>query len=98
MVGGSQYDGNFSPDGHWLAYFPDETGPPEVYVVPFSGAGSKIPDSHGGGWSVRSEPEFAGQFFTGLAASAFTLNRETRGTNIQVRARYNDQFATQSVA
>jgi hypothetical protein len=32
VVGGSQYDGNFSPDGHWLAYFSDGTGQPEVYV------------------------------------------------------------------
>jgi hypothetical protein len=38
---GSQYDRNFSPDGHWLAYFPDETGQPEAYVVPFPGLGGK---------------------------------------------------------
>lgn len=41
MVGRSQHDGNFSPDGHWLVYFPDETGQPEVYVVPFPGPGGK---------------------------------------------------------
>jgi len=41
VVGGSQYDGNFSPDGHWLAYFPDETGQPEVYIVPFPETGGK---------------------------------------------------------
>jgi Tol biopolymer transport system component len=31
----SQYDGRFSSDGRWLAYFSYETGRPEVYVVPF---------------------------------------------------------------
>jgi Tol biopolymer transport system component len=41
VVGGSQHDGNFSPDGHWLVYFPDETQQPEVYVVPFPGPGGK---------------------------------------------------------
>ena len=41
VVGGRQYDGNFSPDGHWLAYFPDETGQPEVYIVPFPETGGK---------------------------------------------------------
>jgi Tol biopolymer transport system component len=41
IVGGNQYDGNFSPDGHWLAYFSDESGQPEVYVVPFPGPGVK---------------------------------------------------------
>jgi eukaryotic-like serine/threonine-protein kinase len=50
---GNQYDGNFSPDGHWLAYFSDETGQPEVYVVPFPGPGGKYQISHGGGWLVR---------------------------------------------
>jgi serine/threonine-protein kinase len=29
----------FSPDGRWLAYVSDESGRPEVYVQPFSGAG-----------------------------------------------------------
>ena len=53
VVGGDQYDGNFSPDGHWLAYFSDETGQPEVYVVPFPGPGGKYQISHGGGWIVR---------------------------------------------
>jgi len=47
--GGSQYDGNFSPDGHWLAYFSDETGQPGSLRRSISGAGWKIPDSHGGG-------------------------------------------------
>jgi hypothetical protein len=64
----------------------------------FPGAGWKIPDSHGGGWIVHSEPEFTGQFFTGIAAGAFTLNQDTRGTSIQVGARHNDQFPTQGVA
>ncbi len=52
-VTGNQYDGNFSPAGHWLAYFSDETGQPEVYVVPFPGPGGKYQISHGGGWVVR---------------------------------------------
>ncbi len=29
----SQFDGRFSSDGRWLAYFSYETGRPEVYVV-----------------------------------------------------------------
>ncbi len=53
VIGGNQYDGNFSPDGHWLAYFSDETGQPEVYVVPFPRPGGKYQISHGGGWLVR---------------------------------------------
>jgi serine/threonine protein kinase len=52
-IAGNQYDGNFSPDGHWLAYFSDETGQPEVYVVPFPGPGGKYQISQNGGWLVR---------------------------------------------
>lgn len=49
----SQFDGNFSPDGHWLAYFSFETGRPEVFVVPFPGPGGKYQISNGGGWNLR---------------------------------------------
>jgi serine/threonine protein kinase len=48
-----QYDGNFSPDGRWLAYFSYESGRPEVYVVPFPGPGGKFQISQSGGWLVR---------------------------------------------
>jgi hypothetical protein len=52
-VGAAQYDGNFSPDGHWLAYFSYESGRPEVYVVPFPGPGGKYQISRAGGWNLR---------------------------------------------
>jgi serine/threonine protein kinase len=47
----SQYDGRFSSDGRWLAYFSYETGRPEVYVVPFE-AGAKTQVSTSGGWNT----------------------------------------------
>ena len=34
---GGAYDGQFSPDGHWVAYVSKESGREEVYVVPFDG-------------------------------------------------------------
>ena len=49
----SQYDGLFSPDGHWLAYFSYESGRPEVYVVPFPGPGGKFQISQNGGWACH---------------------------------------------
>ena len=39
----------FSPDGRWLAYWSDESGQPEVYVLPFPGPGGKYQVSTGGG-------------------------------------------------
>jgi serine/threonine protein kinase len=47
----SEYDGRFSPDIRWLAYFSYETGRPEVYVVPFE-AGAKTQVSTTGGWNT----------------------------------------------
>jgi hypothetical protein len=41
--------GRFSPDGRWVAYMSDESGQPEVYVMPFSGAGGKWQVSAAGG-------------------------------------------------
>lgn len=52
-VSKSQFDGNFSPDGHWVAYFSYETGRPEVFVAQFPGPGAKYQISNGGGWLVR---------------------------------------------
>jgi Tol biopolymer transport system component len=39
----------FSPDGRWVAYVSNESGRPEVYVVPFQGGGGKWMISGGGG-------------------------------------------------
>lgn len=38
--------GQFSPDGHWIAYTSNESGLSEIYVVPFP------PDPSGGKWMV----------------------------------------------
>ncbi len=52
-VSANQFDGRFSPDGHWLTYFSYETGRPEVYVVPFPGPGGKFQISQNGGWNIH---------------------------------------------
>jgi eukaryotic-like serine/threonine-protein kinase len=35
-------DPEFSPDGTWMAYVSNESGPPEVYVQPYPGPGEKV--------------------------------------------------------
>jgi Tol biopolymer transport system component len=37
--------GRFSPDGRWVAYVSNESGAPQVYVVPF-------PDANNGKWQI----------------------------------------------
>jgi Tol biopolymer transport system component len=46
-------DGQFSPDGKWIAFQSDESGHFEVYVQPFPGPGGKVQVSFGGGAQVR---------------------------------------------
>lgn len=45
--------GQFSPDGHWIAYQSNESGRFEIYVRPFPGPGAAIPISTTGGVYVR---------------------------------------------
>jgi roadblock/LC7 domain-containing protein len=53
---GNQTNGQFSPDGKWLAYASDETGEWEIYVKNYPGAAGKWQVSRGGG----SEPRWSG--------------------------------------
>jgi Tol biopolymer transport system component len=46
-------DGQFSPDGKWIAYQSNESGRFEIYVQPFRGPGKKSPISINGGAQVR---------------------------------------------
>jgi Tol biopolymer transport system component len=85
VVGGDQYDGNFSPDGHWLAYFSDETGQPEVYVVPFPGPGGKYQISHGGGWIVRWDKK-GDLFFLTIGNQLMKAELNLSGKSLQVKA------------
>jgi Tol biopolymer transport system component len=50
-----EIEGQFSPDGHWLAYASDESGRDEVYVRPFPEAGRTWQVSGTGG----SQPRWA---------------------------------------
>lgn len=72
------YDGQFSPDGHWVAYVSEESGRPEVSVVPFdarkvlnTGSGSitnvssKWQISTSGGWCARWRSDGKEIFYVG---------------------------------
>jgi eukaryotic-like serine/threonine-protein kinase len=84
-VGGNEYDGNFSPDGHWLAYFSNETGQPEVYVVPFPGPGGKYQISHGGGWAVRWDKK-GDLFFLSIGNQLMKAELNLSAQSLQVKS------------
>ena len=46
-------DGQFSPDGHWVAFQSNVTGRFEIYVQPFPGPGPRVLVSAAGGAQVR---------------------------------------------
>jgi Tol biopolymer transport system component len=84
-VAGNLYDGNFSPDGHWLAYFSNETGQPEVYVVPFPGPGGKYQISHGGGWDVRWDKK-GDLFFLSIGSQLMKAELNLSAQSLQVKS------------
>jgi eukaryotic-like serine/threonine-protein kinase len=49
------YDGKFSPDGHWVAYTSDESGRAEIYVRTFSPDARAAGSDTGGKWLISTE-------------------------------------------
>jgi serine/threonine protein kinase/Tol biopolymer transport system component len=58
-------DGQFSPDGKWIAFESNETGRYEIYIQPFP-SGSKIPVSSEGGAQVRWRRDGSELFYIAL--------------------------------
>jgi hypothetical protein len=59
-------DGQFSPDGKWIAYQSNESGRSEIVVQPFPGPGDKLQISTGGGGQVRWRPDGKELFYIAL--------------------------------
>jgi eukaryotic-like serine/threonine-protein kinase len=55
--------GQFSPDGHWIAYYSDESGNGELYVRPFPSGQGKWKVSIGGGAEPRWSADGKGLYF-----------------------------------
>ena len=49
--------GQFSPDGRWVAYQSNESGPAQIYVRPFPGPGGQWQVSTAGGSQPRWRPD-----------------------------------------
>jgi eukaryotic-like serine/threonine-protein kinase len=61
-----EQNGQFSPDGKWIAYQSDESGRVEIYVQSFPGPGSKWPISTNGGSQVRWRRDGKELFYVAL--------------------------------
>jgi len=94
------YDGQFSPDGRWVAYISKESGRDEVYVVPFDaarflnpGPGSSASASGGGKWLLSASggrfPRWRRDgkeiFYLSPASQMMAAQVEEKGNSIVVR-------------
>jgi eukaryotic-like serine/threonine-protein kinase len=84
-VDANQYDGNFSPDGRWYAYFSYETGRSEVFVVPFPPTGGKFQISQTGG-SVVSWAAGDKLFFLTMGDRLMEANLAASGQSLQAQS------------
>jgi Tol biopolymer transport system component len=57
--------GQFAPNGRWMAYVSDESGQNEVYVQPFPGPGESMPVSTAGGVQPRWRRDGRELFYLG---------------------------------
>src|ERR1035438_10280843 len=94
------YDGEFSPDGRWMAYTSEESGRGEVYVVPFrassllttgpgpasAGAGGRWQVSASGGRSPRWRRDGKEIFYLSQANQIMAAEVEEKGNSMIVRA------------
>ena len=73
-------DGQFSPDGKWIAYQSNDAGHNEIYLQPFPGPGARIQVSRGGGQQVRWARDGSELFYI-AADQRLTAVRVTLGAN-----------------
>jgi Tol biopolymer transport system component len=62
----AERDGQFAPNGQWIAYQSDESGQFEIYLAQFPGGGGKRRVSTNGGAQVRWRADGAELFYIGL--------------------------------
>jgi Tol biopolymer transport system component len=73
---------SFSPDGRWVAYFSNESGPNEVYVRPAAGDG-KWQISSGGGMFAAWSPNGHELYYEGLDNRIQVVDYAVRGGSFE---------------
>jgi serine/threonine protein kinase len=79
---------SFSPDGKWLAYVSNETGPPEIYAAAFPGPGSRYQVStnvgYGFGQSIRWAPDGKNIFYITLDKNLMAVPIKEKGSSLEI--------------
>ena len=93
---GAAQEGQFSPDGRWVAYSSRESGRLQVYVAPFdpakylSGATSNSPPagkwliSNDGGWFPRWRGDGKELFYIGAGNTMMAVEAKGKGNSFEV--------------
>lgn len=76
--------GQFSPDGNWVAYTSDESGRYEVYLAPFPGSGGQRQVSSSGGLLPRWRPDGKELFFTATGGLLMGAEIIITGTELEI--------------
>ena len=69
---------SFSPDGKWLSYTSDESGRPELYVVPFPGPGGR--------WQISTDGSGGGGGFSGKDLEIIYGNLDRKAFAVDLKA------------
>jgi Tol biopolymer transport system component len=78
--------GQFSPDGHWMAYQSNDTGRYEIYIRPFPKPGAAIPISAGGGVYPRWSRDGKELYFIAPDAKMMAVSIRTTETALDAGA------------
>ena len=82
----SEIQGQFSPDGSWIAYTSDESGSSEVYVRHFAGTGAKWQISTHGGAQGRWRGDGRELFYLALDGRLMAVDIRASGASFEAGA------------
>jgi len=83
-TGFNEVQGQFSPDGQWVAYKSDESGRYEIYVVPFPGPGGKRQVSLAGGTQPRWRADGKELFYIAPDRRLMTAEIGMKGADVEI--------------
>ena len=78
--------GQFSPNGHWVAFQSNETGRYEIYVRPFNGTGPQLPISTAGGVYPRWSRDGKELYYIAPDASMMAVRIRATSTTLDAEA------------
>jgi Tol biopolymer transport system component len=80
----NEAQGAFSPDGRWVVYSANDTGRPDVYVMPFPNTGRKWQVTARGGNNARWRGDGRELFYLALDGNIMSVSVEAHGSDLML--------------